>query len=291
MKKAVTTYPNMNNRKFNPGGFQKQLQSFYDWDKKKKAHLKRLEEEKLEREKKLLKNPQINTEANLKFNTNPKNYDAVERLYNQDRQKREEKKIALTKIYTPTFKPKLYSNKHNLGKTLQQNNNTKAEKKIKIKVKKNLKTVYKEEDEENENENNYLNDDNDNSKDNSKDNNKGNININLAKKNKTFNNFNEKEKKDRKGGNKKKEKEKENKTINKKNSKQRTNLSQKKKTITWKLTDDENGESSEEEEKKKERKVKFTDKNSIENRFRELLFKKMKPITRRNNSVGRRKKF
>ena len=286
MKKAITTYPNMPN-KFNPGGFKKQLQSFYDWDKKKKAHIKQMEREKLEKEKELLKNPEINTEANLKYNTNPKNYDAVERLYHQDLQRREEKKIALTKIYTPTFKPKLYTNKYNLGKVLQQNNNTKTERKIKIKINKKLKNQYKEEVEENEMENRNNDDNANNVK--SKDNNKDKINNNVAKRNKTVNNFNENEKKVRKGENNKKEKE--NKTTNKNNSKQRKNLSQKKKTITWKLTDDENGEDSNEEEKKKIKKVKFSNRNTIESKFRELLFKKMKPIARRNNSVGRRNKF
>ena len=93
MKKAIRTYPTMSNRKFNPDQFKKELESFKEWDNKKKEHLKRLEKEQKEKEMKLLKNPTINTEAYLKFNINPKNYNAVERLYTQDLIRREEKKI------------------------------------------------------------------------------------------------------------------------------------------------------------------------------------------------------
>ena len=42
MKKAVTTYTNISNRKFNAEDFKKQMDSFNDWEKKKKAKLERL---------------------------------------------------------------------------------------------------------------------------------------------------------------------------------------------------------------------------------------------------------
>ena len=50
---------------------------------------------KEKKQKKLLKNPKVNKEANLKFNINTKNYTAVERLYTQYLKKRKEKNIVL----------------------------------------------------------------------------------------------------------------------------------------------------------------------------------------------------
>ena len=46
MKKAVTTYTNISNRKFNADDFKKQMESFNDWEKKKKAKLERLKQER-----------------------------------------------------------------------------------------------------------------------------------------------------------------------------------------------------------------------------------------------------
>ena len=154
MKKTMTTYPT--NKKFTDPKFQKKLESFKEWEKRRKERLAKLEKEKREREDKLMKDPQVNKEANLKFNLNPKNYTAVERLYTQDRIKREEKKIALTKIYTPTFRPTLYTNKYNLGRVVQQQNKPiKNGKKVKVlktkgKTKTKSKKILESEDEENE---------------------------------------------------------------------------------------------------------------------------------------------
>ena len=75
LKKTVTSYPSSTNKKFNANEFKKQLDSFNDWEVKRKAKLKQMQQEKIEKEKNLLKNPTINNEANLKFNTNPKNYE------------------------------------------------------------------------------------------------------------------------------------------------------------------------------------------------------------------------
>ena len=87
--------------------------------KKKLENLRKLKEEK--ELKSVTYYPETNKEKNSKFKLNPKNYTAVERLYTQDLIKRKEKKQILTKIYTPSFKPKLYTNKIVNGK----NNNNK----------------------------------------------------------------------------------------------------------------------------------------------------------------------
>ena len=132
MKKAITSYPSSSGKKFDENEFKKQMERFKEWEVKKKENIQKMKEEKIENEKKLLKNPKVNKQANLKFNTNPKNYTAVERLYTQDLIKRKEKKIALTKVYTPTFKPTLYTTRQNLGKVMQQTHNNRSKKKIKI---------------------------------------------------------------------------------------------------------------------------------------------------------------
>ena len=260
MKKSVTTYPN---KKFNPEEFNKTLESFKEWENKRKERIKQLEKEQREKEKKLLKNPEINKEANLKFNTNPKNYTAVERLYTQDLIKRKEKKIVLTKIYTPSFRPTLYTNKYNLGRTIQQNNNTKTDNKLKIN--KNLFEENEEDDEEEED------------------------NVYQPKRYKTLKNFDDK---DEDSENDENEEEKNYKKI--KIKKGRKNLSVKKKKIKVKISEDEEesegGEDEENDNSNKIQKYKNINRKEVGNKLRDLLFKNRKPITRRNNSVGRRKK-
>jgi len=240
MKKSVTTYPTTN-RKFNANEFQKQIESFNDWERKKKEKIKQKQQEKIENEKKLLKNPKINNEANLKFNTNPKNYDAVERLYNQDLIKRKEKKIALTKIYTPTFRPFLYTNKQNLGKVLQHNN--RVERKIKVYSKRHDDEYEEEESEEDEDYKNL--------------------------RYKTHQNYKDKEEDDN-------ESEEEEEYSNKK-KKGRNNLSTQKKKIKMKISDDDDEEENEEEniEKIKPKKI---DGKKVELKLRDLLFKNRKPL-------------
>jgi len=253
LKKTVTSYPSSTNKKFNANEFKKQLDSFNDWEVKRKAKLKQMQQEKIEKEKNLLKNPTINNEANLKFNTNPKNYDAVERLYTQDLIKRKEKKIALTKIYTPTFKPKLYTTKQNLGKVVHFNN--RENRKIKVYNKKRIDESEEEdeEEEESEEEKNYK-----------------------KVKIKTHKIYNKKDDDD--------ESEEEEGYNSKKKKKQtRTNLSVQKKKIKMKISDDEDDE---EENVEKNKPIKI-DGKKVELKLRDLLFKKMKPI-RKNNSVGKR---
>ena len=258
MKKSVTTYPS---KKFNPEEFNKRLESFKEWENKRKDRIKQLEKEQREKEKKLLKNPEINKEANLKFNINPKNYTAVERLYTQDLIKRKEKKIVLTKIYTPTFRPKLYTNKYNIDRTFQQNNNTRTDNKLKIN-----KNIFEEneEDEEEEENNNYY----------------------QPKRYKTLKNFDDN---NDESENDEDEEEKNYKKI--KIKKGRRNLSVKKKKI--KISDDEEESEDDVEENDNNNKIqkyKNIDRKEVGNKLRDLLFKNRKPIGRRNNSVGRRKK-
>ena len=265
MKKAITTYPNNSNKKFNENKFKKQLDSFNDWEKKKKEHIKRLETELREKELNTLKSPQVNTEANLKFNLNPKNYSAVERLYTQDLMKREEKKMALTKIYTPTFRPRLYTNKYNLGKILQQNN-TKVDKKIRIIKKKKRVDDYDDDEEQEEDEDNYEN-----------------------KRFKTLKNYNERERED----DDEDESDEDKYNTKKKNKKGRKNLSVQKKKIKKKPKISESEESDEEESdgNKIINNTKKIDGAKVEIKLRDLLFKNRKPLVRKNNSVGKRKKY
>ena len=262
MKKSITTYPN---KKFNPEEFNKRLESFKEWENKRKERIKQLEKEQREKEKKLLKNPQINTETNLKFNTNPKNYTAVERLYTQDLIKREERKIALTKIYTPTFRPTLYTNKYNLGRIIQQNNNTKTENKLKI----NKNLFEENEEDEEEEENIYY----------------------QQKKYKTLKNFDDN---DEENENDEDEEEEKNKYKKVKIKKGRKNLSVKKKKKKAKIIEDEEESEDDGEENDNNNKIqkyKNIDRKEVGNKLRDLLFKNRKPITRTNNSVGRRKKI
>ena len=132
MKKAITTHPSSSGRKFNEIEFKKQMENFKEWEMKKKSKNAKIERRKIENETKLFKNPKINTQSNLKLNTNPKNYTAVERLLYPRFNKKKRKKIALTKVYTPTFKPKLYTTKQNLGKIMHQIHNNRSKRKIKI---------------------------------------------------------------------------------------------------------------------------------------------------------------
>ena len=118
MKKSVTTYAHK--KKFNKEDFNKQMDNFKDWERKKKEKIEKLKKEQEEKELKLLKDPITNKKANMKFNTNPKNFTAAERLYEQDIKKRKDNKVLLTKIYTPTFKPTIYTKGDMYGIMAQQ---------------------------------------------------------------------------------------------------------------------------------------------------------------------------
>ena len=123
LQKTLTTYRDPNAKKFNEEEFQQLMKNFDEWDKKKKEKIEKLKKEKEEEELKLLKDPETNKEENLKFNTNPKNYNIIERLYDQDIKKRKDKKLILAKIYTPPFKPQIHIDKNILNKALKKSRN------------------------------------------------------------------------------------------------------------------------------------------------------------------------
>ena len=121
MKKSMTTYSNkINKRKFDPVKFNEYLKGIDDYENKKKEKIENMRKQKEEKElKKETYHPKINKD--LKYKVNPKNYSTIERLYTQDLIKRKEKKQILTKIYTPSFKPKIYTNKYNTNRINQKN--------------------------------------------------------------------------------------------------------------------------------------------------------------------------
>ena len=129
LKKSMTTYTNkLAKKKFDPVKFNEYLKGINEYENRKKEKIEHMKKQEEEKElKKITYHPKINKESNLKFKVNPKNYSTVERLYTQDLMKRKEKKQILSKIYAPTFKPKLYTNKHVINKTNQRNQNIKTE--------------------------------------------------------------------------------------------------------------------------------------------------------------------
>ena len=121
---------NIIKKKFDPIKFNEYLKSVNDHENKKKQKIENMRKQAEEKElKKITNHPKINKGANIKYKNkiNPKHYSAVERLYTQDLMKRKEKKQILSKIYAPTFKPKLYTNKHVINKANQRNQNIKTE--------------------------------------------------------------------------------------------------------------------------------------------------------------------
>ena len=129
LKKSMTTYTNkLAKKKFDPVKFNEYLKGINEYENRKKEKIEHMKKQEEEKElKKITYHPKINKESNLKFKVNPKNYSTVERLYTQDLMKRKEKKQILSKIYAPTFKPKLYTNKHVINKANQRNQNIKTE--------------------------------------------------------------------------------------------------------------------------------------------------------------------
>ena len=264
MKKAVTTYPGVSHKKFNQTEFNKQIESFYDWEKKKKEKVEKMKKEQEENKLKLLKDPVTNKKANLKFNTNPKNLTTIERLYDQDLKKRKDKRVLLTKIYTPSFQPTLYTKGEDFEKILQQNN------KAEMKLRKSLAKMH----------NNYEEESKENKDD-----------IDLYKykerKLKTHKNLYEKEDK---LNNKKASKPKKKNKKEKEKEKSKRNKSVEKKKVKMKISDDEEEEDNEDESESESKNDKEPeiDEEKVGMTLRNRLFKNMKPI--RSSSVGKRRK-
>ena len=129
IKKAVTTYTNkLDNKKFNSNKFNEYLKSLKEYEIKKKEKLEFLRQQNEEKEKRKMTNlPRINKETKYNNKINPKNYSTVERLYTQDIIKRKEKKQILTKIYTPSFKPFVYTTNYIKNRLNQRNQNIRTD--------------------------------------------------------------------------------------------------------------------------------------------------------------------
>ena len=105
-------------KKFNEKEFNKRLENFSAWEKKRKEKIKKLQEEKEEKE--IEKFNSKNIHHNKKI-TKGKINSIVDRLYTKDINKREQNKIILTKVYTPSFTPFIYTKKENIKKNSNKN--------------------------------------------------------------------------------------------------------------------------------------------------------------------------
>ena len=313
MKKALTTYRGVNNvnRKYNNREFQKQIDNFNAWEEKRKKKLKKLKEQKEEDELKLLRDPVVNTEVNAKYNTNLNNYTLIDRLYTQDIKKRHDKKEILKKIYTPTFKPTLYTNKENLNKISQMSRNDRTpntqrfytndyinEEEVSFNEKK--KNKYESSDEEDEEDKENKNKDN---SDEENEENEDNDELRMVNKNKkgmkktiTEGRFDEKRIMPTKNKIRVKVNKGMKKTITQDRFDGNKNKTRNKKVMKKTLTEDRFDEKKiiRKKEKKKGNengKEKEFNINDIEIKLRNLLFKNKRPIGGiRNNSVERRRK-
>ena len=98
-------------RKFNEEKFKKELEFFKNCEERKKEKIEKLKQEKIKKEI-----ATVNNKKNIHYRKKLPNKQLpslLERLYTKDLEKRQEKKQILTKIYTPTFKPFLFSKKNN----------------------------------------------------------------------------------------------------------------------------------------------------------------------------------
>jgi len=302
MKKAFTTYRGVNNvnRKYNNKEFQKQLDNFNAWEEKRKRKLEKLKEQKEEDELKLLRDPKVNTEVNVKYNNNLNNYTLVERLYTQDLKKRHDKKEILKKIYTPSFKPTLYTNKEKFNKISQKSRNDRTpnaqrfytndyinENEVSFDEKKKNKYESSDDEDEDEDEEDSSDEKNENLR---------MVNKNKKEMKKTITEGRLDEKRVMMG-----DKNKIRVKINNKGMKKNTtqnkfdgnkNRTRNKKVMKKTLTDDRFDEKKTNRKKEKNNgKEKEFNFNNVEIKLRNLLFKNKRPIGgKRNNSVQRRKK-
>ena len=154
-------------KRFNEEEFQKQLESFNLWEKKKKEKIEKLKKEKIQKELST-----VNNDKNIHYNkkmTNKKLPSVLERLYTKDIQKRRQNKQILTKIYTPTFTPFLYSKGDKIKKLPKKKDKKDKKDNIKHKTQRsqfNFRNNYNyntidnayEDDDDNENDNDDDND-------------------------------------------------------------------------------------------------------------------------------------
>ena len=95
-------------RKFNKKEFEKKLESFNQWEKRKKERIEKIQKEK---EEKKMNNKKKNNIHNKKKIPSSKLPDIIERLYNIDITKRKQNHTILVKVYTPTFTPCIFTKK------------------------------------------------------------------------------------------------------------------------------------------------------------------------------------
>ena len=94
-------------KKFDEEKFKQQLEFFKQCEKKKQEKIEKLKQDKIKKEIATIKNKE-NVHYRIKL-PSKKLPSLLDRLYTKDLLKRQEKKQILTKIYTPTFTPFLYS--------------------------------------------------------------------------------------------------------------------------------------------------------------------------------------
>ena len=234
-------------------GFYRVMDYFDSLGKKRKENIEKLQKQKEEEELRLLKDPETNREENLKYNLNPKNYNITERLYIEDIKKRKDKKAVLDKIYTPSFQPQIYTERNRDRDRENLYNNINHSRNVGIFKK---KRNYTEE--------NIIEDDYYEEK-------KNNYNI---------------EKDER---NEEEEREEELdifKNVKKNNKEGRNKLNKLKKEIKRNKTEEVDSSSDEEVDNKDT----LENKNIIiELKLRNMLFNKKKNVSKRNNSVEKRK--
>ena len=142
-------------KKFNEEEFQKQLKSFELWEKKRNEKIENLKKKKVQKEL-----DSVNNKKNIHYNKkmpNDKLPSVLERLYTKDIEKRRQNKQILTKIYTPSFTPFLYSKgDHKKYNKKPENQNRNQSAKNRYNHYKNYNTI----DENNDNENSDNNEEN-----------------------------------------------------------------------------------------------------------------------------------
>ena len=257
LEKSLSSFTEPKNKRFNEEEFHKLMDKFDSLEKKRKENIEKLQKQKEEEELRLLKDPETNREENLKYNLNPKNYNITERLYIEDIQKRKNRQEILNRIYTPSFQPQIHTdrdiekekNRDSLYKSINHSRNGGGVIKI-------IRRYYTDE--------NTIDDDYYEEK-------KNNFNIEEDE------------------GNDEEESEEESdifKNVKKNNDKGRNRLNKLKKEIKQNQTEevdsslDENIDNNNNTNEKK---------NIIEFKLRNMLFKKKRPVERRNKSVGKRK--
>ena len=93
-------------KKYNEAEFKKELEFFAQCEKRKKERIEKLKQDKINKEKESINKKNIHYHKKL---PNKKLPSFLDRIYTKDIKKRQEKKQILTKIYTPSFKPFLYT--------------------------------------------------------------------------------------------------------------------------------------------------------------------------------------